>query len=96
MDTWVSRTFAGMTLEEKVGQVICYRAGNWADETIEMARKGLVGSVSPVYYKGMSDFARALEFMNALQEASPVPVLFLSGWAHDMQAWGAPPFPDEG
>ncbi len=96
MDTWVSRTFGGMTLEQKVGQVICYRAGNWADETLEMARKGLVGCVSPVYYKGMSDFGRALEFMNALQEASPVPVLFLSGWAHDMQEWGAPPFPDEG
>jgi beta-N-acetylhexosaminidase len=96
MRDWVSRTFAAMTLEEKVGQVICYRAAKWADETIDMARKGLVGCVSPLYYQGMSDLDNALEFMNALQDASPTPVLFLSGWAHEMSNWGTSPLPGAG
>ncbi|MFB3882974.1 MAG: glycoside hydrolase family 3 protein, partial [Armatimonadota bacterium] len=95
MDAWVSRTFAEMTLEQKVGQVLCYRAGDWADETIEMARKGLVGCVSPLYYRGMGDLARVLEFVDALQQASPIPVLIMTGWPHEMPAWGAPPFPDD-
>ncbi|MFB3882983.1 MAG: glycoside hydrolase family 3 protein [Armatimonadota bacterium] len=96
MNEWVSRTFAGLTVEEKVGQVICYRAGEWADETLEMARKGLVGCVSPLYYEGMSDFESAVGFMNALQEASPIPVLFLSSWAHERPQWGTSPLPSAG
>jgi beta-glucosidase-like glycosyl hydrolase len=61
-----------------------------------MARKGLVGCVSPLYYQGMSNLDNALGFMNALQDASPIPVLFLSGWAHEMSNWGTSPFPGAG
>ncbi len=96
MHDWVSRTFAAMTLQEKVGQVICCRASKWADETIAMAGKGLVGCVAPLYYQGMSELDTALEFMNALQGASPIPVLFLGGWAHEMPHWGTSPLPGAG
>ena len=63
MGQWAEDVFAKLTLEEKVGQVICYRAGNWAEDTIEMARKGLVGCVSPIYYKNMADMDNAIAFM---------------------------------
>lgn len=96
MGAWAKKVFDSLTLEQKVGQTICYRAKDWADETLDMAREGLVGAVSPIYYSGMRDRGPAVEFMNALQAASPVPVLFLSGWAHDKPAWGGTPFPSAG
>jgi len=91
--TWTEKTFASLTLEQKVGQVICYRATKWAGDTLQLAREGLVGAVSPLYYDGMRDLDACIGFMNDLQEASPVPVLFLSGWAHEKPAWGGTPFP---
>ena len=96
MGAWANEVFGRLSLEEKVGQVICYRASKWADETIDMARRGLVGCVSPIYYAGMKDLESAVEFMNALQGASSIPILFLSSHACDMRGWGATPFPGEG
>jgi len=75
MGTWAEKVFSGLTVEQKVGQVICYRASRWGDETLAMARKGWVGSVAPTYYAGMKDLSAIVSFIAALQEASPVPVL---------------------
>jgi len=94
--TWAEKTLASLTLEQKVGQVICYRATKWAEETLDLARQGLVGAVSPLYYDGMRDMDACIRFMNDLQAASPVPILFLSGWAHEKPAWGGTPFPGAG
>lgn len=91
--TWARNTHAELTLEQKVGQVICYRASQHADATIDMARQGLVGAVSPVYYAGMRNLDKLIGFMNELQRVSPVPVLMLSNWAHDSPQWGGTPFP---
>ncbi|MDP6779807.1 MAG: hypothetical protein QGI83_23825 [Candidatus Latescibacteria bacterium] len=63
MGAWANETFERLSLEEKVGQVICYRASKWADDTIDMARRGLVGCVSPIYYAGMKELDSAIEFM---------------------------------
>lgn len=92
---WARQTFANLTLEQKVGQVICFRAHDHADETIDMARRGLVGSVSPGYYANTTSRESIVAFMNALQEASPVPILFLSNFAASSSHWGSTPFPGE-
>ena len=75
--------------------MVCYRATHWADETIDMARRSLVGSVSPVYYEGMADLDAMLAFVNELKAVSAVPVLSLSGQACEMHSWGASPLPGE-
>ena len=60
-----------------------------------MARRSLVGSVSPVYYEGMADLDAMLAFVNELKAVSAVPVLSLSGQACEMHSWGASPLPGE-
>ena len=96
MGVWAEQVFERLTLEERVGQLICYRASKWADETVEMAAEGLVGCVSPIYYQDMKDLDNIIGFMNMLQSASPTPVLFISSHACSMRQWGTTPFPDEG
>jgi hypothetical protein len=78
MGVWAEQVFERLTLEERVGQLICYRASKWADETVEMAAQGLVGCVSPIYYQDMQDLENIIGFMNMLQSASPTPVLFIT------------------
>jgi beta-N-acetylhexosaminidase len=97
MSNWARDVFESLSLEQQVGQLLCYRATRWADDTIDMARQGLVGAVSPNYYHGMQDSRTAiLDFMNALQDASPVPVMMVSSHACEVMRFGATPFPGEG
>jgi beta-N-acetylhexosaminidase len=97
MNNWAQQVFDSLSLEQRVGQLICYRASQWADDTIDMARQGLVGGVSPNYYRGMQDSRTAiLDFMNALRDASAVPVMMVSSHACEVQRFGATPLPGEG
>lgn len=96
MSEWARNVFGGLSLEQKVGQVICCRGREYAEETLAMAREGLVGSVSPLYYAGTETLMGMLDFINALQEASPVPILFMGGWVHEEPQLGATPFPGAG
>ena len=95
MGTWASETFAGLSLEEKVGQAICYRASKWREDTVDLARKGLMGACSPGYYQGMRTLEALVGFMNELLEAAPIPPFFISSHASARPELGATPFPGE-
>ena len=96
MGEWAKRTFAGLSLPQKVGQVICYRPTQGEGETQTMAAEGLIGAASPTYYAGMmQDPARMIAFMNSLNAASSVPVLFFNNLACEYAHWGATTFPGE-
>lgn len=95
MGKWAQETFAKLTLAEKVGQTVCYRASRWRAETVQLAREGLVGAVSPGYYAGMQQLGSIVEYMNELLAASPVPPLFISSNACARPEFGATPFPTE-
>ncbi|NLF18445.1 MAG: glycoside hydrolase family 3 protein [Lentisphaerae bacterium] len=96
MGNWADRILRELTLEQKVGQVICYRASRWRDETLALARRGLVGCVSPGYYRGMGSLEAILEFINDLNAASAVPVFCISSSAHARPEFGPTPLPDPG
>ena len=96
MGTWARQTLAGLSLEEKVGQVICYRPNRGERETVALAAEGRVGAASPTYFAGMApDPARMLAFMNELNQVSSVPVLFFNNLACEYSHWGATPLPGE-
>ena len=93
------RVLAGLTLEEKVGQVLMPRAPaefrNFADpdrrELLEMAEAGRLGGV--VVFAGSPEGTR--EITTALQNAAPLPVLVAADyeWGTPMRTAGGVRFP---
>ncbi len=97
--TWVDETLAGLSLEQKVGQMIYPRSDgvfvNASDPEartlIEAARSGRIGGV--VFFKGEPYETAAI--VNRLQEASKLPLLMASDyeWGTAMRVEGGSRFP---
>lgn len=69
---WVDKTLAGMTVEEKVGQILCPSLNGFSKKTIKkFAEEVKIGSmmIRPFPLKGLQDNIRAL------QESSKIPML---------------------
>ena len=97
--TWVDEALAGLSLEQKVGQMIYPRSDgvfvNASDPEartlIEAARSGRIGGV--VFFKGEPYETAAI--VNRLQEASKLPLLMASDyeWGTAMRVDGGSRFP---
>ena len=97
--SWVDETLAGLSLEQKVGQMIYPRSDgvfvNASDPEartlIEAARSGRIGGV--VFFKGEPYETAAI--VNRLQQASKLPLLMASDyeWGTAMRVGGGTRFP---
>ena len=97
--SWVDETLAGLSLEQKVGQMIYPRSdGGFVNASdpeartlIEAARSGRIGGV--VFFKGEPYETAAI--VNRLQQASKLPLLMASDyeWGTAMRVGGGTRFP---
>jgi len=76
-DTWTEATLARLSIEELVGQML-WTYTQWDDDTLDMVDAGFLGGIIS---RGRRDRPAEVddlpEFVNALQERSPRPMLFL-------------------
>jgi len=96
---WADEVLAGLTLEQKVGQMIYPRSfgafenedESDSKELMRLAREGRIGGV--VFFQG-NPYATAA-FANRLQEVAPLPLLMASDyeWGAAMRVDGAARFP---
>jgi beta-N-acetylhexosaminidase len=80
MGQWVRKTLKEMTLEDKVGQLLCVRILKWLPQVEEILPLGHIGGA----YINRGDEATnspitTAEFTNRLQELSKVPLLLTCG-----------------
>ena len=76
-DTWTEATLSRLSLEERVGQML-WTYTQWDDDTLDMVDAGFMGGIIS---RGRRDRPAQVddlpEFVNALQDRSPRPMLFL-------------------
>jgi len=76
-DTWTEATLARLSVEELVGQML-WTYTQWDDDTLDMIDAGWMGGIIS---RGRRDRPAQVEdlpeFINTLQERSPLPLLFL-------------------
>ncbi|WP_248926230.1 glycoside hydrolase family 3 protein [Paenibacillus hamazuiensis] len=71
--------FQSMTLEQKIGQMICVRAFPFEGKVREALSSGKIGAVGSVLIlPGYEDLSGLLETVNEYLRRSPVPLLFFS------------------
>lgn len=72
-EMWFNR----LTLEQKLGQMICIRAAEFEPDVYEKAAEGIVGAAGAVLFaKHKSDPAELVRVLNNYNARSPVPLLF--------------------
>ena len=69
-----------MSVEEKVGQLICGRGPDW-EHMEQMCAEGKYGAMM-VSFKHLGSNREAAEYINHLQTISPIPIIFCGGASH--------------
>jgi len=76
----VNAMLEGMSVEEKVGQLICGRGPDW-EHMEQMCAEGKYGAMM-VSFKHLGSNRQAAEYINHLQSISPIPIIFCGGASH--------------